>query len=195
VLLLLAWRFPQAPLLGVEAQTERAALARRSIRYNGVEARCRVVDGDLRDREVLEGHHRAQLVTGTPPYFPRGTGTESTQPHALPCRFEVRGGVEAYLEAAARWLADDGRAVFCSAAPERARAEAGSRSVGLFLRQRLEVIPREGKGPLIVVDTFSRRQAPMDERRLVVRDRSLQWTPEFQAVRAAFGMPLRTTGL
>ena len=39
VLLLLAWRFPNARLTGVEAQAESLALARRSIEWNGCIAR------------------------------------------------------------------------------------------------------------------------------------------------------------
>jgi tRNA1Val (adenine37-N6)-methyltransferase len=190
VLLLLAWRLPQSRVIGVEAQAERAALARRSIRYDGVEDRCEVREGDLRDPSVLPPELRVPLVTGTPPYFPRGTGSESAAPHALPCRFEVRGGVEAYLEAAARWLSPQGVVVLCSAALERARVDPGARAAGLVRRDRLEVVPREGKAPLVLVDTFGRAPGPSSERTLVVRDRALQWTPEFRAVRSAFGMPV-----
>jgi tRNA1(Val) A37 N6-methylase TrmN6 len=191
VLLLLAWRLPAARVTGLEAQPERAALARRSIRYDGVAARCEVREGDLRDPAALPGDFQAALVTGTPPYFPRGTGTESELPHARPCRFEVRGGVEAYLEAAARWLGPGAPAVLCSAALERARVDAAATAAGLHRRDRLEVIPREGKAPLVLVDTFTAASGPSTERRLTVRDRALQWTPEFAAVRTAFGMPLR----
>lgn len=189
VLLLLAWRLPGVRFTGLEAQAERAALARRSIRYDGVEARCEVREGDLRDPGALPAGLRVPLLTGTPPYFPRGTGTESDLPHALPCRFEVRGGVEAYLEAAARWLAPGGQAVLCSAALERARVDRGAAEVGLSLRDRLEVVPREGKAPLLLVDTFSRVAGARRERSLTVRDRALRWTPDFQEVRRAFGMP------
>jgi tRNA1(Val) A37 N6-methylase TrmN6 len=191
VLLLLAWRLPGVRFTGLEAQAERAALARRSIRYDGVEARCEVVDADLRDPGALGPGFLAPLITGTPPYFPRGTGTESELPHARPCRFEVRGGLEAYLEAAARWLAPGGSAVLCSAALERTRVDPAAAAVGLTRRNRLEVVPREGKAPLVLVDTFSAAKGPSREARITVRDRDGQWTPEFLAVRAAFGMPPR----
>src|SRR5262245_22141744 len=42
VLLLLAWRFPAARCVGVEAQPASAALARRSIAWNGAGGRCAV---------------------------------------------------------------------------------------------------------------------------------------------------------
>ncbi len=49
VLMLLAWALPDARAWGLEAQASRAARARRSLRYNGADERCVVVDGDLRD--------------------------------------------------------------------------------------------------------------------------------------------------
>src|SRR4029450_4213972 len=62
VLMLLAWRFPAARFVGIEAEEEKAALARRSLRWNGCADRCEVRVGDLRDA-ALDG--RFDLVTGT----------------------------------------------------------------------------------------------------------------------------------
>ena len=195
VLLLLAWRFPHAHLVGLEAQSERAAMARRSVEYNGADGRVRVLDGDLRAPSTFEQLPDFPLITGTPPYFPRGSGTESVKTHAMPCRFELRGGVEAYLDAAQRRLLPGGRLVLSSAALARARVDAAAQARGLHLTHRLEVIPREGKAPLILVDVFSRgldpRAAPPRVAELVVRGRSLQWTQAFIEVRERFGMPTR----
>jgi tRNA1(Val) A37 N6-methylase TrmN6 len=188
VLMLLAWRFPGASVTGVEAQADRAELARRSLRYNGADGRCRVVTGDLRT-VALEGPF--DLVTGTPPYFPRGAGTESDKPHALPCRFEVRGGVEDYLSAAARLLSGAGRAVVCSSALEEARLTLGAAAAGLHVVEHLEVIGREGKQALVMVDVLQRAPGPLVRARLVARDRAGQWTAGLREVREAFGMPTR----
>ncbi len=185
VMMLLAWRFPRASVIGVEAQPDRAAMARRSLRFNGAEQRCQVIDGDLRD---FVGPS-VDFISGTPPYFPRGTGTESDQAHARPCRFELRGGVEVYLEAAARLLGPQGRVVLCSAMLEVDRVERAATEAGLHLLEHVEIIPRVGKGALIAVDAFSRHPGPLVERTLTVRDEHLQWTPAFQAVRTQFGMP------
>jgi tRNA1(Val) A37 N6-methylase TrmN6 len=189
VLLMLGWRLPALDVTGIEAQTDRAELGRRSIRYNGAEARCRIVDGDLRDARALPEAARFELVTGTPPYFPRGTGTESALPHAMSCRFELRGGVEDYLFAAARWLADGGRAVLCSAALEAERLAPAAEAAGLHVVEHLTVVPREGKAPLVMVDVFARKPAPRVESVLTVRDAGGQWTQDFRALRDEMGMP------
>jgi tRNA1Val (adenine37-N6)-methyltransferase len=185
VLMLLAWRFPQATVTGVEAQADRAAMAKRSLRFNGADERCQIIDGDLRE---FTGP-AVDFISGTPPYFPRGTGTESKLAHAMPCRFEVRGGVEAYLEAARSLLRPAGRVVLCSAMLEADRVERGARETGFHVIEHVEIIPRIGKAALIAVDVFSREAEPRLDRSLTVRDEQLQWTPAFQAVRSQFGMP------
>src|SRR5262249_22239418 len=94
VLLLLAWRFPDACGVGIEAQPGSVDLAGRSLAWNGVTDRCAVRRGDLRDPVALAGVGRAALVTGTPPYLPVGTATESRRPEVAPSHVEHRGGIE-----------------------------------------------------------------------------------------------------
>ena len=190
VLLMVAWRLPRADVTGIEAQADRAAMGRRSIAYNGVAERCRILDGDL--RELARGELAGapfDLVTGTPPYFPRGTGTESAKPHAMPCRFEVRGGVEDYLEAASCVATVDAPIVVCTSALERDRVDHAIRELGLHHHEHWDVIPREGKGVLVMIDVVGKAPAVTTAHTLVVRDRASAWTPEFQAVRTAMGIP------
>lgn len=189
VLLMNAWRFPTCDVTGLEAQADRAELGRRSIAFNGVEGRCRIFTGDLRDPAVFPAGAQFELITGTPPYFPIGTGPTSEKSHAFPCRFEVRGGVEEYTESAARWLSPHGRFVVCTAALERDRVTLGARECGLHVIEHVELIPREGKPALVCVDVMAREAAPLVTQTVTVRDRSSQWTPWFLSVRRDFGMP------
>ena len=175
VLLMCAWRLPRCRFTGIEAQADRAALARRSIRWNGVEERCRVLDGDFR-AGLLDGTF--ELVTGTSPYFKPGAGTVSAKPHAEACRFELRGGVEDYLAVGLQRLAPGGALVLC-----------GNRPAGPPPRLRLQVVPKELKPVLFSVEVFRHEPGPTREEQLVVRDTEDQWTPEFRAVRLAMGMP------
>ena len=103
-----------------------AALARRSIAWNGAENRCRV----LQRRSARLGAASAtacafDLVTGTPPYVPPGMGREPTRALQAPCHIEQRGGIEEYCLAAARLLAPAGCFVVCHAAPQRQRVAPG----------------------------------------------------------------------
>ncbi len=192
VLMMVAWSYPHARCVGVEAQAMSAGLARRSLAYNGADDRVQVHDGDLRDPGVLPGDARFALITGTPPYFPQGAGTESAKAQCGPCRFEHRGGVEAYCEAAARHLRRGGVFVVCGAAGEDPRARDGAVRHGLAVWAHWEIVPREGAPALLgvwVLRHAAEVAAEEPRQRLVVRDRAGQWTPAFRAVRAAMGMP------
>lgn len=189
VLLMMAWRFPEADVTGIEAQDDRAAMGRRSILWNGVEARCRIIEGDLRDPSTLPEGTRFPLITGTPPYFPRGTGPESEKSHAAACRFETRGGIEDYALAAARWLAPGGRFIVCTAALEEGRVPLAARHAGLHVIEHVDIVPREGKDVLVMIDVMAPDPLPLVRRSLTVRDARSQWTPEFQVLREAMGFP------
>ncbi len=192
VLLLMAWRFPSAKVRGIEAQEVSAALARRSIAWNGVADRCSVVSGDLRDADLLKGESPFDLITGTPPYFPRGTGLESDQIQKGPCRFEHRGGIEDYARAAARNLAPAGIFVACAAATQSDRVTAAAAGAGLMIDRKRDVIPRAGKDPLVMLFCMRRRvddATTIVDTPLVVRDHNGQRTDEFVSLRADMGMP------
>lgn len=190
VLLMTAWRFAEAQCVGIEAQDVSFAMAARSVRYNGVDDRVRVLHGDFRGPVGLDPNPGFDLVTGTPPYFPPGTGVESGKVQCGPCRFEHRGGIEDYCDAAARCLAETGTFVVCGAAGEHPRALAGCDRAGLKLRAFWRVVPKTGAAPLVGVWVIDRRhRGPHAEHTLTVRDPHQQWTPDFLAVRADMGLP------
>jgi tRNA1Val (adenine37-N6)-methyltransferase len=192
VALFLAWRFPQARGLGIEVQEISMAMARRSFAWNGASDRVEIRHGDFREASLLAGEGAFDLVTGTPPYFPIGTGPQSTLAQRAPCRFEHCGGVEAYCETAARVLAPGAPFVACEAWIQRARVEPAARAAGLALTHWRDIVPRAGKTPLLVIFamTHAEKAAPMIELPpLIVRDQHGRRTPEFCELRETMGMP------
>jgi tRNA1(Val) A37 N6-methylase TrmN6 len=167
-------------------------LARRSFRWNGADDRVAIRHGDFREPSVVAGEGVFDLVTGTPPYFPIGTGPQSSEVQRAPCRFEHCGGVEAYCEAAARVLGPGAPFVACEAWLQRGRVEPAARAAGLALTHWRDIVPRTGKTPLLVIFamTQAEKAGPMIELPpLVVRDEQGRRTPEFCQVREAMGMP------
>ncbi len=193
VLLMLAWGLPHATLVGIEAQEISAALAKRSIRYDGVEDRCDVRLGDLRDEHVLPARGTFDLVTGTPPYIPLGSGLVSTKSQRGPCCFETRGGIEAYALTASRLLRPGGHFVACYGAQPELRGEAAAESAGLSISRRVDVVPRDGKPVLFRVLVAAKRAAPAGEpppvARFVVRDGAGEITDDMRRARARMGLP------
>jgi tRNA1Val (adenine37-N6)-methyltransferase len=187
VLMFVAWRFPEAQGLGVEAQPVSAGMARRSLAWNGASHRCEVRLGDFREVEISGTF---DLVTGTPPYFPRGTGVESGSIQRGPCRFEHRGGVEAYCEKAAPLLNPGAPFVGCAPTPQSERVRAAAAAAGLQIDRWRDVVPRAGKAPLFSVFALKREGARgIVDAPLVVRDHQSRRTDEFIALRSDMGMP------
>lgn len=194
VLMLLAWRFPTAAGVGIEAQDASVDLVRRSLAWNGAEARCAVRHGDFRDPSLIPESGAFDLVTGTPPYLTPGHATASHRAQCGPCHFEERGGVEDYCLVASRLLAPGARFVVCAAAFQHERVTQGSALAGLAIEEQVLVVPRAGKDVLFGVYVMRRTaDSPAAARRLpgqlVVRDRAGRWAAEFAAVRASMGMP------
>ena len=192
VLLLTAWRFPEALGVGIEAQEQSADLARRSIAWNGVESRCQVHCADLREPASLSGQGACDLVTATPPYLPLGSALSSARPQWAGCHLEQRGGVEDFARAAARLLAPRGWFVTCAAAAQAARVARGAARAGLAVLRRMDIVPREGKDVLFsmwAMRPHHHAGALRIDPALVVRDRLGRWTEQFRALRTGMGLP------
>jgi tRNA1(Val) A37 N6-methylase TrmN6 len=190
-----AWKCPGAVLHTVEAQEVSLALARKSIRYNGLEPRCHAHHGDLRDTAILEPYGPFDLVFGTPPYWPPGTRLAAASPQAVPARLELRGGIEDYALAAARLLAPGG--LFACAFPndQRARATDAFRAAKLSLLQLLDVRFKEAE-PYGLLLLAGCRSGDVPEDLLmfepplhVVRNSQGRFTPEHSLLRLTMGFP------
>jgi len=192
VALVVAWRLAGARIVTVEAQAMSVRLARKSVRYNGLDDRVEVREGDLRD---FDDDRAFDLVTGSPPYFPPGTAVEAAHPQAVPARIEVRGGVADYARTAARILAPGGLFAFVFQFAQRERAEAALREHGLVLLRRRDVVFKEGEAPMISLFAAARAadlppgRIAFVEPPLTIRRADGSMDPEYAMVRLSFGFP------
>lgn len=194
-----AWRLPGAKIVTVEAQSESVALAGKSARYNGLEDRYEIREGDFRSAGILRDDEKFDLITGSPPYFPQGAGIESEHPQKLACRFELRGTVVDYCATAAKHLARGGffACVFPHEPAQLARVEAGAKAAGLVIARKRPVIFREGDPALVGLFGMMRaddlpdwfRGQTWTEPDLIIRTRDGKIHPEYSAVKLAIGFP------
>ncbi len=195
VALVVAWRLPGAALVTVEAQAISVRLARKSVRYNGLESRVDVREGDLRDPLLFAGDAPFDLVTSSPPYFPPGTAVEAAHAQAVPARIEVRGTVADYARTAARILAPGGLFAFVFPFGQRGRAEEALRENDLLLLRRRDVVFKEGEEPRISLFAASRASDLLPDREtfieppLTIRRRDGSMGAEYALVRVSFGFP------
>ncbi|MFK8003464.1 MAG: methyltransferase domain-containing protein [Polyangiales bacterium] len=174
--------------VGLEAQDQSFAMVQKNAARN--EFDIELFQGDLRDperRAALGGPF--DLITGTPPYAPPGTATPSPDSQRAHARIEYRGGIEAYLEAAAELLAEDGDFVVC-AGGDPARVVAGAEGTSLVPHQRLDMVPRAGRGVLFHVWRFRAEPAELRVKSFVARDEAGERTQAYVDLRAFFGLPL-----
>lgn len=185
--LLTLWRMaPSARLTMVEAQDVSHHLALRTVADNGLADRVDARFGDLRDLAL----DAFDLVTGSPPYFPLGTGKVSPHPQRAACRMELRGTIADYAVTAARHLAPGAAFVACFPAKDP-RGDAAFAPAGLHLRERRLVHFRADEPPLLALYVATREPGPLDEPpAFYVRGADGRWTDEYLAMRAEMGSPI-----
>lgn len=182
--LLALWRLPQASLIAIEAQAVSFALLQANIEGNGLADRVTAIHGDLRTTYL---ELSADLITGSPPYFPVGTGIIPADSQKAHARFELRGGVEAYCAAAASLMDERSVFCFCMPTPQRDRSLAAIRAVGLFPTRVRDVIPRVKRAPLFTLFAARRAGALVEDKPFTVRDSHGNVTAAMEAVRARSG--------
>ncbi len=175
----------------VEAQEQSQRLCRATVALNRVADRATLILGDLRDANVVAGEY--DLVTGSPPYFPVGTGKISPHAQKAACRMELRGTIADYARAAAPRLAPDGWFVACFPARDP-RGDAAFAPAGLAVHATCDVVFREGMPPMIrlfaarLADPRSRPVVTRPWPTLTLRDRAGAWSPTYQDIRREMGI-------
>jgi tRNA1Val (adenine37-N6)-methyltransferase len=188
VLLLTAHRLRPLYSLGIEAQPESAMMADRSVAELPEAPPIEILHRDFREL-VVKKDETFDLVTGSPPYFPLGTGVLSPDAQRRAARFELRGGVEAYFEAAARSLTANGSFVLVFPTEGDARVHEAARLSRLHLRERADLFMREdAKAPFLTVYGFARAPASPASSSFAIRARTGDITPEYRAARRELGL-------
>jgi len=195
-----AWRLPGAKVVTIEAQPESVRLARKSARWNGLEERYEIREGDFRVSLALPPSETFDLVLGSPPYFPAGSGVLGDHPQKIACRFELRGSVADYCAAAAAHLERAG--LFACVFPihpeeQKTRVLDGATAAGLAVVRSRPVVLREGERPLLGLFGLTRAQDLPEQMRLrtwaepplIIRTADGNVHPEYSAVKLAFGFP------
>lgn len=201
VAMIVAWRLPGARIVTVEAQPVSIALARKSVAYNGLSERYRLLEGDLRDPAHFAGEAPFDLVTGSPPYFPEGTASKAVHPQAVPARVEMRGTVADYAATAARILAPGGIFAFVFPFAQLARAEEALRASALVALRRRDVVFKEGEPPMLSLFAAAKVSdlprafgaggswQPVVEPPLTIRTAAGMIDAEYATIRMNFGFP------
>jgi tRNA1Val (adenine37-N6)-methyltransferase len=102
---------------------------------------------------ILPLEEKFDLILGSPPYFPPGSGVEGDHPQKIACRFEMRGDIADYCAVAAPRLNRGG--IFACVFPvtpsaQKSRVEAAAATAaGLRIIRWRPVTLREPEPPLL----------------------------------------------
>lgn len=175
-----------AHLTCVEAQDVSYKLLVENICGNELNDRVRASHGDIRTIHLGE---QFPLITGSPPYFPVGTGSLPTDSQKAHARFELRGDVGDYAQAAKRHITEDGLFVFCFPFQQKNRCIKLVREVGFKFMTIRDVVPMKSKPPLFSLYCASVNYAgtTIEEPPLIVAFEDGKYTPEMRELQATRG--------
>ncbi len=93
----------------LEIQEESADMARRSVSYNHLDDKIKIVTGDIKDASKIFGASSFQVITTNPPYMIGNHGENSPSQAKAIARHEVLCTLDDILRESARLLANGGR--------------------------------------------------------------------------------------
>jgi tRNA1Val (adenine37-N6)-methyltransferase len=182
VIALLLGRRKFSHLTALEIQPALAALARKNVRFNGLQDRIRVVRADL--RRYRPGR-RFDVVFSNPPYIRKGTGFLSPSAEKSVAKHEIKCDILGVMKAVSRCLKQGGRAYFVYPALRAADFAAAAEANGLSVRRRRFVHPRPSEpAVLFLAECRRERGACRMSAPLVLRDSDDRDTPEARRIYA-----------
>lgn len=105
---LLSARTEASKIYGLEIQKDVADMAKRSVEYNGISDRVRIVNGDVREAVSLFGAASFDVVTCNPPYLSHSHGLVSETGHKAVARHEICCNLADVIQASTKLLKPGG---------------------------------------------------------------------------------------
>lgn len=139
--LLLLGREPSLTVTGIELQEDLAALARRSVALNRLEASVEILTADLRVHKLLPAKGSFDAVLSNPPYHVEVAG--GMEKHQLCCSFQDVAAAAKHL------LKPGGKAFLCAPAASLLQVADALRGQGLEVKRLRLVASLPGKAPYL----------------------------------------------
>ncbi len=106
--ILLAGRTEGASFTGLELQDDIAEMAERSVKYNQLEEKVHIVQGDIKEATSIFEAASFDVVTSNPPYLASCHGLVSESGHKALARHEIACTLQDVVENAAKLLRPGG---------------------------------------------------------------------------------------
>lgn len=115
---IIAGKTAASKITGVEIQEEMVEMAKRSVKFNGLEDRVDFINGDLTNLELLKSIPKADVVTVNPPYKLSNSGLINPNDKLAIARHEICCTLEDVI-IACRTLLKDNKRMYMIHRPDR----------------------------------------------------------------------------
>lgn len=181
--LIVSHKIPGSQVTGFELKEGAASLALKSVEYNGLTQRIKIINSDINHiGDEYTGFFDA--VTFNPPYVEKGAGILNASESKMIARHETTAGIYDFMKQAARIMKKNGRV--CVVYRPRRLADlidAGRKSALEPVEMRM-ICPHRGENPNIVLVAFEKGKHSelkvLPE--LVVRDDEGNYTREVKNI-------------
>jgi tRNA1Val (adenine37-N6)-methyltransferase len=185
VSMIVLWCCRELSGIGIEVAEQRLACTKKSLTANQLDSRFNLINADLR---ALRLKNRFDLITSSPPYYEFREGPVSFDPDRARVRFETKGSIEDYFQAAAAHAAPGARFITVYPTRFKERLSSAAAANGFFIQRSIDIIPRSGKPALFTLFTcVNQKPASLHAEELTVRGRDQLFTPEFREMRRMLG--------
>lgn len=106
--ILLAGKTQGKHFTGLEIQGDIAEMAVRSVRYNHLEDKVKIVTGDIKEATSIFGAASFDVITSNPPYLTQSHGLTNDADHKAIARHELKCTLEDVIDNATRLLKPGG---------------------------------------------------------------------------------------
>ncbi|MDK9707743.1 MAG: methyltransferase [Desulforhopalus sp.] len=155
LLLLYRWGPLIEEIVGIELQKSLVSLARKNLEINGFTSTGRIVEGDIKDILRLLHNKTFDTIICNPPFFPHGSGRQSSNPEACLARHQILASLDDFLLAASQAVRNKGSVYFIYPATQTGTFVASLEKFQLTVK-RLQFIysypQKDGNARLVLIE-------------------------------------------
>ncbi len=107
--ILLACKYPEISITGVEIQKELSYIAQKNVTVNHMENNIRILKKDIRKTDLTNVNGSQDIIVSNPPYKKKGSGRINTNIQKAVAKHEIKLSLEELIKSVKRLLMPNGK--------------------------------------------------------------------------------------
>lgn len=184
VAIMLAQRYPQAKIIGIELDPKAAQQAKANVNACPWQKNIHIIEQSI--AQFTTTHQslcQFDLIVANPPYFEQGIACSS--PTRGLARYQQQSHF-AWLTMAQSCLSPQGKICFVLPFHAAIQLKTQAKQTALYCIEQCEIITKIGKSPHRMLLSFAQQASPLNQERLIIYDQNNQYTDEFKQLTKDF---------